>query len=1159
MHEPPAALGPYRILDTLGIGGMGVVYEGVHETTGARVAIKTVKVANQRLLSSFRREVRALGRVRHPNVVRILDEGVHEGLPWYAMELLDGVPLHRYAETAPPRASSAATRERPDAATDVYDDTATGDQAPAETAAAGVVAGLAATLRLVRRLCDALAYVHGEGIVHRDLKPSNVVVRADGTPVLVDFGIVAQFAGASGREVLDLAGDAVGTVSYMAPEQLLGELVDARADLYSLGCILYELVTGRVPFPGKDWNAVALAKLRRDPATPSHLVEGVPPELDALILKLLAREPRDRIGYADTVAAAIARLSGVAERATDLPKPQAYLYRPGLAGRRDELAALERHAARLAAGTGGLVLVGGESGAGKTRLLTELTRTAYASRTAVLLGECAPAAPASAEGERGGGAPLEGLLGPLRAVADRCRERGPAETARVVGDRAAVLARYEPSIADLPGARRGAEPADLPPEAARLRLFTYLAETLGALTSDAPVLLLLDDLQWADDLTLGFLELLVQGDFFERRRMLVVAAYRVEEATERLERLAASPRVERVELDRLGRDEVASMVSDMLAITPAPALLAKYLARYSAGNPFFVAEYVRAAVDGGLVVRDDAGEWHAVEGDADATSLERYEMLGLPRSLEQIVARRLASLPADARRVASAAAVLGREVREDLLAAVSGVAGGRLVDAVGELVRRDVLVDDAGRLRFVHDALREGAYAALDGGDRAALHRRAAVAVEALAPGDAGRSLATLAHHWERAGETELARDRYLAAAREAKSRFALRESQRLYHGYLRLTAEPTAESVRARNELAREVLRLRGRIAETVAEQERALEEARRLGDTAAEAGGLVGLGTVHRETGRFEEASELFERALDLARAVGDRRRESETLGALANTRMKQGALDEAQTIYEASLEIARAEGDRSLEAFALGDLAVVLDTKGEAAEARRLYEQALEIARAVGNRRSVGIMLGNLALLTAGQGRPAEARPLYQESIAIHRQTGDVQSEGTVLGNLAFLCEELGEVADARQLYEEALAIHRRIGNRMYEGIVLEDWATLERRSGRFARAEELIGEAERVLREARSPFYLAVCLCETGHVRLANGEAADACLDEAREIAATLPAGGESHLGRVIARLERAVAAAEAGEPLFRGERPADLPDGLRQWLVRTGQL
>jgi serine/threonine protein kinase len=341
----PETIGPYRILELLGAGSAGVVYRAERGEGGPQAAVKTVRLPREAMVDSLRREIHALARLRHPGIVRILDEGLHEGVPWYAMELVEGGRTLRARLSEGPLPLSAA-------------------------------------LSLARRLCTPLAFLHGEGLVHRDLKPENVLVRARdgaqardvGRPVLMDFGVSARFIGQSGRETLQIGEGLTGTVAYMAPEQIRGEPVDARADLYSLGCVLYELVTHQVPFHGKTLAQLVRQHMGEEPVAPSQRVAGIDPRLDELVLRLLAKSPRDRYGHAGAVADALAGLGAESIDGDRESKPRSYLYRPGFAGRDRPLHIMTELVARLENGAGGVVSISGESGVGKTRLLIELAR-----------------------------------------------------------------------------------------------------------------------------------------------------------------------------------------------------------------------------------------------------------------------------------------------------------------------------------------------------------------------------------------------------------------------------------------------------------------------------------------------------------------------------------------------------------------------------------------------------------------------------------------------------------------------------------------------------------------------------------------------------------------------------------------------------------------
>jgi serine/threonine protein kinase/predicted ATPase len=1222
MSDPPATIGPYRILRPLGRGGMGVVYRAEHLDSGQLVALKTVRVPQQSQLSGIRREIHVLARLRHPDIVRILEEGADEhGLPWYAMELAEGITLGRWMRrqiaSGPGEISTSSLVSVSDWWTQTLE-LGTPASLPGREGLEGSASEpgrgaqdswaderIEGRLSLLRQLCSPLAFLHGEGVVHRDLKlhgegvvhrdlkPDNVLVRRDGTPLLVDFGLVQSAAGGGSREELDLSGSLLGTVAYMAPEQIRGELVDARADLYSLGCILYELLTGRPPFVDATPRGVLAQHLERVPEPPSRHNASVPLELDALVLRLLAKSPRQRLGHAAALASALEALGARDRRAAaEQPQPRAYLYRPGFAGRGQTLQGFERRLGELEAGGGGLVLVGGESGVGKTRLMLELAQAARRWLVRVLAGECfagvgrreagggsdekltgssvplrSPVSglrslSESARAPRGrsdrsplpsaSGVPLQALRKPLQQVADRCSELGQAETERLLGRRGKLLALYEPALAGLPGQEAHPEPAELPAEAARIRLFSFLTETFEALAAERPVLLL-DDLQWADELTLGWLELLLRGKRLARCVLLVVGAYRSEETGEGLHGLLQAKGAERLELGRLEDGAVAAMVGDMLALEPSPPRLSRHLARHSEGNPFFVAEYLRAAVEEGLLWRDAAGDWQAAEAD--------YERLGLPRSLRELVERRLQGLPPEAAELVRAAAVLGREVEVKLLGRMTGLAGDRLAEAGAELLRRQVLEEpEPGLLRFTHDKLREMTCEGLEAEERRRLHGKAAGALEELPSDEQDQLLGALGQHWELAGEADKARASYLADARKAVSRHALAEAERLYRAYLGLVHKPTSESVSARHELGDQVLRGGGKLQEAISELRQAWQEAEALGVPASHGFVLADLGLTFSVLCRFDEAQEALGRALGLARSNTDRVLEAQTLLRLGSVQSAQGTPDASRQLYLQALQLAQTAQDLSAEAEILNALSILEYEQGAARTARNHIENALPIAGRLGDVRLQGRLLGNLGRTYLHEKRFVEVLGHSERARLLLQESGDRLLEWLCLGNIGWLLILMGRIEEGSRRLRDSIQLLKQIGAKRLEALMQANLAVVEHRvSGHLSLATKLLHESADTYARLGDAYWEAQCLCALGHIELAQGRSAQALLERSMELLKRLGAGPESVLAERIAMLRRAMEAAEAGRPLFRGICPEDLEDGIRRWLIEKGEF
>jgi len=382
----------------------------------------------------------------------------------------------------------------------------------------------------------------------------------------------------------------------------------------------------------------------------------------------------------------------------------------------------------------------------------------------VLTGECSTI----------GGRSLEAFQKPLQKIADRCRERGATETDQILGSRGKLLATYESSLVQLPGQDRYKNPIELPVEAARLRLFNSLAETFTALATQETVLIIIDDLQWSDELVLGFLSYIIQTNCFARERLLLVGTYRLESLGPRLQRLTESRDVENMVLSRLDDSAVSTIINDMLAMTPAPPSLTRFLTHQSEGNPFFVAEYLRAAVEEGILFRDDHGKWHIrTKLDEETSSEQIFQNLSRPLSLQELIDRRLIGLPASAQDVIKAAAILGRAASVILLRDMTRKQTEDFYDDLAELVKRQIFEKSGDELiRFAHAKIYEVALERILPLERQQLHRTAANGIQSLFADQLDKYYAELGRHWQGTGETEVACTWYFAAARRALTHY---------------------------------------------------------------------------------------------------------------------------------------------------------------------------------------------------------------------------------------------------------------------------------------------------------------------------------------------------------------------------------------------------
>src|SRR5262249_3160547 len=262
-------IGKYEVVEILGKGGMGVVYKAMDNLIERLVAIKMMTggfTENPDLLKRFYREAKSTGMLQHPNIVIVYELGEHEGSPYLVMEFLEGEPLDKII---------ASRRD----------------------------VSMVEKLGYIIQCCTGLAYAHQRGIVHRDIKPANLMVLKDGNCKIVDFGIARI-----GDNSMTRTGQVVGTITYMSPEQINAQVVDGRTDIFSAGVMLYELLTGILPFEGKD-TASTLLKIIHEPPPPlSNYIQNYPPDLDEVIKKALSKDREERYATAEDFAFDLGRV-----------------------------------------------------------------------------------------------------------------------------------------------------------------------------------------------------------------------------------------------------------------------------------------------------------------------------------------------------------------------------------------------------------------------------------------------------------------------------------------------------------------------------------------------------------------------------------------------------------------------------------------------------------------------------------------------------------------------------------------------------------------------------------------------------------------------------------------------------------------------------------
>jgi tetratricopeptide (TPR) repeat protein len=913
----------YRLDERLGSGGMGTVYRAHDDTLDRDVAVKVLSSTGlgtegrDRLLN----EAQAIAKLSHSNIVSVFDAGEEDSTPYIVMEVIEGASLH--------------------------------DQPPKDMQ--GIV-------RIAAQVCAALEHAHTHGVVHRDLKPENVLIAEDGTAKLMDFGIARSVASRMTTE-----GEIIGTVFYLAPEIALGQDFDGRADLYSLGVMLYELTTGELPFAQGDPLAVISQHIHASVVPPRAKTEEVPPRLDNLILQLMEKSPEDRPASAGETRKILER--------SDLLDPEAEgvkeiavirrIARGRFVGRDQELMDATGLWNRALAGEGQLLLVSGEPGIGKTRLVRELSTHVEVTGGRSLVGEC----------ESEGGAPYAPFAQIVRKSLRQGAENGFKLPDFVLGDLLELAPELKPYYPDVPPNPR------LEPEAEQQRLFENVVAFCQALSESSPLMLVIDDAHWADSGTLSLLRYLASRT--RGQRTLLTATYREVELDEaqpfheallELNRKRLGTRIKLRRLDQLQTQDMLGAIFESEEITPD---FLEGIFGETEGNPFFIEEVCKALVESGQVFFKD-GEW-------DRLSMEEIE---IPQSVRVAIQSRVSKFPEEYQDTLNLAAVLGREFDFDTLVEASDLDEDTLIDALEVAEDAQLIEEVSGKggatFSFAHALIPSTLAEGVRTLRRRRLHKKAAAAIEVTRPDD----YEDLAHHYEEAGDEEQARNYYTKAGERASAAYANQEAEDHFRAALEL--EPTDEQrADLLSQLAEVVGRL-GRLEEAISirqeaadlyetfenveqvassytrmardrwhagDMARALELCKRgveLTEGAPESAELAGLihetARAHYFLGSADEALNLCNQALDMARRVADRQVEADaliTLGVIPKL-----ATDEAIAALEEAIEITQQEKLLREESRAHNNLATILVINmADFRSGREHYLRAAEIARAVG----------------------------------------------------------------------------------------------------------------------------------------------------------------------------------------------------------------
>ena len=985
------ANGRYSVDRLLGEGGKKKVYlahDAILDRDVAFAVIKTEgldEVGRERI----RREAQAMGRMgTHPCIMPIYDLGEEDGNPYMVQPLMSGGDVEELIEDAD-------------------------GPLPLERA-----------IRIATQTAQGLVFAHSKGIIHRDLKPGNIWLDDDGNAKIGDFGLAI----ATDRSRLTVEKLMVGTVNYMPPEQATGGEVTSRADLYSLGAMLYEMCTGRVPFMGDDDIAVISQHVNTPPVAPSWHNPSIPKTLDSLIIRMMSKDPGERPQSAEEVLAALGAVDlSAVEDTEEAGKGSLDSMAGGVfVGRQREMDNLKSIFEEVLSGKGRMVTIVGEPGIGKTRTAQELATYASMRGAKVLWGRSY---------ESGGAPPYWPWV---QAIRSHVASTEPDTLRDQMGSAAPIIAEI---VADV--REKLSDLSDAPkindPESARFRLFDSISTFLKRVSSGTPMVLMLEDLHWSDKPSLTLLEFVVRE--LANEKIMIVGNYRDVELNRRhplsvtLGDLSRERLFERIILRGLQKHDVERFIEIAAGISPPPALVDAVFTQ-TEGNPLFVTETVRL-----LIQEGDITAGRATRGGT--TSWE----IRIPEGVREVIGRRLDRLSERCNEVLTLAAVVGRQFRFNVLQQlVEETTEGQLLDALDESLSARIveeLADEIGLYQFTHAQMQETLTAELSANRLVRIHARIAEALEAYYGDDAENHAAELAEHFAEA-ETVLGNEKVIAyrtlAGHQASAAYAYEQAAMQFKAAL---SSFTPEN----DQLERAELHLQIGIAETnyqfgfsqLSGQENLLEAFNifeKLGETdkalqpaAEQYSSLVlppGIELARRalalvkedsangslvlsrysivdalEGGKLTNSMEFLSRAIDMAVRIGDEKALTWGLIRRSVLHIFEDDFEAVLEYYEEYLETAKDNNDGHAELVAESFAGTANIYLGRPSQAMDSLNAALHLAETLGLTSSVHINRGYLLKLARLNGRWKQEidipSPFGPGAISLHGVCTSIETTG------------------------------------------------------------------------------------------------------------------------------------------------------------------
>ncbi|MEO8399904.1 MAG: protein kinase, partial [Ignavibacteriaceae bacterium] len=740
----------YHIIDLLGEGGMGTVYKAQDTSTGKIVALKVLlqrSLQDPEIKHRFQREAHAGMQFNHPNIVKIFETGEADGEFFISMEYVEGKNLRQLL------------RENPMETLQVID--------------IGIAAG------------EALSHAHQLGVIHRDIKSDNIMVTNEGILKVMDFGL-AKVQDAS---ILTKAASVLGTISYMSPQQAIGEAIDFRSDIFSLGVVLYELLTAKMPFTGDYEMAVIYSILNEDPVGIRELNDKVPKALEHIINKALKKDVEQRYQNILELVEDLKKIKEVSGKLETAEQEEIKLvadeeinrfeekgFIAELTGRTKQFELLKSLLSKSTVGQGQTVFITGEAGIGKTRIVWELEKHAKTLKVRTLKCKCL---------FKQGGYPYQPFVDAIRSYFEIKGLENDANLKQFVEEQAPDLISFLPVIRVFLNIKDNniKDNENLIIES-KEQFWDAIYKLLIKISKERPVILFVDDMHWADEDTINLFYYISRNSISSK--FMLIGTYRIEDIKPDKEHktlleiqreLNREGIVTVIELNRLSDSNIKEMTSSIFKNVEFENNFYSTLAKETEGNPFFIIETLKLLQSENIIEKID-GSFQLKED---------FKNYSIPSKVYDLVIRRIERLNNEDRELLEVASVEGESFHSGTLVNCLGFNRITILKKLQNLEREHHIIHPADKMyRFDHGKIRESLYDSITPELRSEYHLLIGNYLEEIYRGDE-RMAPNIAMHFIEGGENIKALPFIISSAERAKIVFANEQAIEFYENALEI------------------------------------------------------------------------------------------------------------------------------------------------------------------------------------------------------------------------------------------------------------------------------------------------------------------------------------------------------------------------------------